>query len=541
MSVTGLGRIAMAEKMSVSQLQEALQNKTLPAYIAAPLLEEKLDMQERMSKSMAMQQQAQQQQRPPIMDRVIQRAQLANAPGIDQLTSNLAPVRGAAGGIVAFEEGGSVQEPIRFQNQGLVPPEEETSSVFGRAIRGFFGGPDGARERYEAQQQYLARQRELRERLQQLEGYGIKQQTAQQQAEAAQIRKELIALESQAPARTIKPAADAQATSAKPDEPKVDARLPDTAVASPTAPATTAKRPSTGASDQGIAAGLPRPPEFPSAVATTERLLEGLSKRSADTEKQLAIDLSKNRLKGKAFEGYEQTLKKEAEQAGLDKEQAKYMAMLKAGLAMMAGTSRHALENIGKGAMAGAVDYQEAYKDLRKAERERTKEFALIEQARRAEEKGEIDLSRQLLIRAADARTKNDQFGVNAVMQATGLDIDRSLGIWKTQYSGETQLKIADKRTAALMARGAGRGALTPYQMAQLRKEALKNVDEKQIRESLGKSKKLSKTPKAGEDANFDKQVSEAYQKKLNEYMNQLIGISENNPFTGFSMAGMED
>jgi len=160
MSVTGLGRIAMAEKMSVSQLQEALQNKTLPAYIAAPLLEEKLDMQERMSKSMAMQQQAQQQQRPPIMDRVMQRAQLANAPGIDQLTSNLAPVRGAAGGIVAFEEGGSVQEPIRFQNQGLVPPEEETSSVFGRAIRSFFGGPAGARERYEAQQQYLARQRD---------------------------------------------------------------------------------------------------------------------------------------------------------------------------------------------------------------------------------------------------------------------------------------------------------------------------------------------------------------------------------------------
>ena len=540
MSVTRSGRIAMAEKMSVSQLQEAFENKTLPAYIAGPLIEEKLDMEERNRNSIIMQQQAQQQQRPPIIDRVIRRAQLASASGIDRLPTNLSLTRDYAGGIVAFEEGGSVQEPIRFQNQGLVPPEEETSSVFGRAIRSFFGGPAGAREQYEAQQQYLARQRELRERLQQLEGYGIKQQTAQQQAEAAQIRKELIALESQAPARTIKPAADAQATSAKPDEPKVDARLPDTAVAK-NVPATTSRPATTGASDQGIAAGLPRPPEFPSAVATTEKLLEGLSKRSAATEKQLAIDLSKNRLQGKAFEGYEQTLKKEAEQAGLDKDQAKYMAMLKAGLAMMAGTSRHALENIGKGAMAGAVDYQEAYKELRKAERERTKEFALIEQARRAEEKGEIDLSRQLLIRAADARNRNDQFGVNAIMQATGLDTDRSLGIWKTQYSAETQLKIADKRTAALMARGAGRGALTPYQMAQLRKEALKNVDENQIRTGLAKSKKLSKTPKAGEDANFDRQVSEAYQKKLNEYMNQLIGISENNPFTGFSMAGMED
>ena len=125
MSVTRSGRIAMAEKMSVSQLQEAFENKTLPAYIAGPLIEEKLDMEERNRNSMIMRQQAQQQQQPPIIDRVIRRAQLASASGIDRLPTNLSPTRDyAGGGIVAFDEGGEVP---RYANTGLVEPEFRTT------------------------------------------------------------------------------------------------------------------------------------------------------------------------------------------------------------------------------------------------------------------------------------------------------------------------------------------------------------------------------------------------------------------------------
>lgn len=107
MSVTGLGRIATAEKMSVDQLREALQNKTLPAYIAVPLIEEKLDMNSRMKSMMAMQQ-AQQPQM-PIADRVMQRADMES--GISALPSNLAPAQGmAGGGIIAFADGGDAEE-----------------------------------------------------------------------------------------------------------------------------------------------------------------------------------------------------------------------------------------------------------------------------------------------------------------------------------------------------------------------------------------------------------------------------------------------
>lgn len=98
-------RISTAEKMSVDQLKEALQNKTIPAYIAVPLIEEKLNMNSRMQ-SMAAMQQARQE--PPIAEQVMQRA--AAESGINTLPSNLPVVRGAGGGIVAFADGGDAEE-----------------------------------------------------------------------------------------------------------------------------------------------------------------------------------------------------------------------------------------------------------------------------------------------------------------------------------------------------------------------------------------------------------------------------------------------
>lgn len=116
---SALGRIAMADRMSVDQLKEALQNKTLPAYIAIPLIEEKMNMQDRMRSSAAAQQARPQ---PPIAEQVMQRAEAA---GIDRLPTNLAPAQGmAGGGIVAFDEGGEVP---RYANTGLVEPEFRTT------------------------------------------------------------------------------------------------------------------------------------------------------------------------------------------------------------------------------------------------------------------------------------------------------------------------------------------------------------------------------------------------------------------------------
>jgi hypothetical protein len=108
----GLGRVAQAEKLSIQQLEDALENRTIPAYIGIPLLEEKIQLEKRMQMAQAGMQQ------PPqmtIADQVMNQAQEITG-GIDQAPINFETSM-AGGGIVAFEDGGHVP---RFQNQGLV-------------------------------------------------------------------------------------------------------------------------------------------------------------------------------------------------------------------------------------------------------------------------------------------------------------------------------------------------------------------------------------------------------------------------------------
>ena len=106
----GLGRVALAERLSISQLEEAIQNRTIPAYIGIPLLEEKTQLEERMrAAQMGMTPQPEM----TIADQVMQQANMAQG-GIDEIPVEMEM---AGGGIVAFEDGGQVQ---RFQNQGIV-------------------------------------------------------------------------------------------------------------------------------------------------------------------------------------------------------------------------------------------------------------------------------------------------------------------------------------------------------------------------------------------------------------------------------------
>ncbi len=98
------------------------------------------------------------------------------------------------------------------------------------------------------------------------------------------------------------------------------------------------------------------------------------------------------------------------------------MAIFKAGLAMMAGASPRALENIGKGAMAGLEEYSGAIKDMKKAAKERQKALADIENARRAEDRDDWK-SKQAFEDKADARmSKAREFGaVTCSRNDTGL------------------------------------------------------------------------------------------------------------------------
>jgi len=86
-----MSRMADAEKLSVAQLNQAVKNGTIPAYVGVPLIQEKLRA-EQAAKAMVAQTQAQ----PPIARQVMEEADVMS--GLDKLRSNL-PEEGFAGGL----------------------------------------------------------------------------------------------------------------------------------------------------------------------------------------------------------------------------------------------------------------------------------------------------------------------------------------------------------------------------------------------------------------------------------------------------------
>lgn len=91
-----IGSAKIAEDLSVAQLQQAIQSGSIPPYIGIPMLEQKVQMEQRMRNASAQTQQGQ----PSIAEEV-----MAKAEGLNQLQSNL-PEQYAGGGIVAFARGG---------------------------------------------------------------------------------------------------------------------------------------------------------------------------------------------------------------------------------------------------------------------------------------------------------------------------------------------------------------------------------------------------------------------------------------------------
>lgn len=97
-----LKTISYADKMSVPQLQQAVKDGTIPAYIAVPLIQERMkDKQEAAMKAAAAQQ-----QQPPVADQVMAAADQEALAG---LPTGM-PQQYATGGIVAFAEGDLVDD-----------------------------------------------------------------------------------------------------------------------------------------------------------------------------------------------------------------------------------------------------------------------------------------------------------------------------------------------------------------------------------------------------------------------------------------------
>lgn len=129
-----MSRMADAEKLSIPQLNQAVKNGTIPAYVGVPLIQEKMKA-EQAAKAMVAQTQAQ----PPIARQVMEQADAMT--GLEKLRSNLPEEGFAGGGIVAFAEGG-VSLPD--------DDEDEEKSLLGRLMAGITSLKSSMPESYEA-------------------------------------------------------------------------------------------------------------------------------------------------------------------------------------------------------------------------------------------------------------------------------------------------------------------------------------------------------------------------------------------------------
>jgi hypothetical protein len=207
---------------------------------------------------------------------------------------------------------------------------------------------------------------------------------------------------------------------------------------------------------------------------TGSELTESVDKLRADTIKSNE-DLSKAYKEGlaglaKPGEQAEERLKQREAEDAVSKADAKAMAIFKAGLGMMAGTSRNAFENIGKGAMAGLEEYSASIKDFRKLAIERDKAYAEIEAARNAAARDDFKTSVGLQEKATDRLARVNEKGIDITATLFKTNKDAASNIWNTS----TTLASANARSQNEMQMQANKTLFE--QSAQAQRDAANNA-----------------------------------------------------------------
>jgi len=165
------------------------------------------------------------------------------------------------------------------------------------------------------------------------------------------------------------------------------------------------------------------------------------NEKEARAEKQAAF----KKAQGPAMAGYEKLLKGEEMQDATDKEKAGLTALLNGFLAIASGESPNAATNIAKGAMVGLGNYGDALKEFKKSAKERNKGMLAIEEARRAEDRGDLKETQMYEDKANDYLRASKRHGIDAIINATGKSAEVSAGLYKSA----TEIASANARTNA--------------------------------------------------------------------------------------------
>ena len=161
-----------------------------------------------------------------------------------------------------------------------------------------------------------------------------------------------------------------------------------TAAAPAVSPASTPATPPAAAAAPAanVAATTPTAPATPPVPPRSTVIPEAAKELTPEefAKQQAAFGIN-DEWKGKV----EALIEKMGASAG-DREQAKNMALLQAGLGIMGGQSPHALQNIGEGAKAAVAQYSKDVKDIRTAERDADKLRIEVAKAEDAQKRGDF-------------------------------------------------------------------------------------------------------------------------------------------------------
>lgn len=192
------------------------------------------------------------------------------------------------------------------------------------------------------------------------------------------------------------------------------------------APATTGAQGAGALGAQGVGApgAAPRPaaPQM-DLLAQYQKDIEGFKPAAAKTPEQLMAArqaLIPEEYRGKAYAGFEKSLQDEGAAAVKEKEQAMWMSVMQAGLAAASGSSPYALKNIAEGMGVGLSSYKDSLAQFKKAEKERQKAMADIENARRSEARGDADKALAERDRADDRMDKFNGYAMQGIASLRG-------------------------------------------------------------------------------------------------------------------------
>lgn len=365
----------------------------------------------------------------------------------------------AAGGMVAFA-GGGIPTLSEF-DQGNVP--------LTGAERTLLGASDRVNAMMQKQREDALRQQAAfkLQKYTSLGGYFFEPQTQQERKTreliSANLDKiplnelEAFVKEGKLPSVAVPSTTPPPVTEASPDKASQESKPKPQAVNIPAERKQPANRPGTSSVKMKPDASTTVPgfePSKPGDLATELKRLQSMNpgtaeydallKRVEEGYANLEKEAQAGKPKGKAYEGLESLLGKEEERAKGKEARNLNMALVNAGLAIAGGRSQYALQNIAEGAQVGTKQYQEGLEKLEAAALERRKQAAMIEEARRAEERGDWKEASERKRKAFEAGLGVKQAQIAAVQDLYKTDLKGAIDFVNTANT----IASAEKRSA---------------------------------------------------------------------------------------------